>query len=170
MAVDINSLFKITYGLYVVSSEYDKGMSGCVINTLMQVTAEPPNLSITISKENYTNELIANSGLFSAVVLSQNATLAEIGRFGFRAGRDFPKFEGIDFKRDVNAMPYPTEPIVARYACRVFDSHDIGTHCIYLASIDETEVLSNDEPLTYNYYRDVIKGKTPKNAPSFHRA
>ena len=80
LAMDEQAFYKVTYGLYVVSAEADGGRSGCIVNTLQQVTAEPIRLAVTISKENYTCELIEQAGRFAAVALDQRADLPLIGR------------------------------------------------------------------------------------------
>ena len=165
--MDTKALYQITYGLFVVSSAYKNEQSGCVVNTLTQLTNTPEQLSVAMSKENYTAELIEKSGVFSAVVLSEEADLNLIGRFGFKCGRDFPKYKGIDHNRDANGIPYHTAAASARFSCRVTQKVDVGTHFIFIGTLEDAEVLSDVKPLTYEYYRKVIKGSTPKNAPSY---
>lgn len=166
--MDLNSLYKMTYGLYVISSKHDNGQSGCVVNTLSQVTAEPVRLSVSISKESFTAELIQKSGHFSAVALDQRADFPYIGRFGFRTGRDFNKFDGISSDLDTAAVPYPTGFACAHFSVKVEHTVDLGTHWLFVGTAEEAELLSDYEPMTYTYYREVIKGLTPKNAPSYH--
>ena len=167
--MDEQAFYKVTYGLYVVSAEADGGRSGCIVNTLQQVTAEPIRLAVTISKENYTCELIEQAGRFAAVALDQRADLPLIGRFGFRQGRDFDKFSGLPIERDENGMPYSTAAACARYSCPVTETVDLETHLMFVGEAEEAEILSEENPLTYTYYRTVIRGKTPKNAPSYQR-
>ena len=90
-----------------------------------------------------------------------------IGRFGFRTGRDMDKFEGIPYKEDAAGMPYPTATACAHYSCKVEQTVDLGTHLLFVGLAEESEILTEDEPLTYSYYRNVIKGLTPKGAPSY---
>lgn len=161
------ALYKITYGLYVVSAEADGKSSGCVVNTLAQVTSKPVRLSVAVNKENLTCELIQKAGRFAAVALDQRADLAFIGRFGFRSGRDMEKYEGASTARDAAGMPYCWENACARYSCRIIDTLDLGTHMLFIGEAEELEILGEQEPLTYSYYRNVIKGGTPKNAPSY---
>ena len=149
MAMDEKALYKITYGLYVVSAQAEGQRSGCVVNTLQQVTAEPVRLAVT------------------AVALDQRADMMAIGRFGFRTGRDMDKFEGIPCKEDAAGMPYPTATACAHYSCKVEQTVDLGTHLLFVGLAEESEILTEDEPLTYSYYRNVIKGLTPKGAPSY---
>lgn len=166
--MDENALYKLTYGLYVVSAKAGEERSGCVVNTLTQVTAVPPRLSVAVSKESFTCGLIRKSGRFAAVALDQRSTLMSLGRFGFRSGKDFDKFDGIPMGKDSAGVPYPLENACARFSCQVENTVDLGTHLLFVGQCTEAEILSEDEPLTYTYYRNVIKGKTPKNAPSYH--
>lgn len=165
--MDLNSLYKITYGLYVVSAQAEGQRSGCLVNTLQQVTSEPVRLAVTVSKENFTCELMRKAGRFAAVAMDQRADMMFLGRFGFRSGRDMDKFEGIPCGEDAAGVPYPLDNICARYSCRIVDTVDLGTHILFVGEMEEGEIMSENEPLTYSYYRNVIKGKTPKNAPSF---
>ena len=114
MAMDEKALYKITYGLYVVSAQAEGQRSGCVVNTLQQVTAEPVRLAVTVNKDSLTCQLIQKAGRFAAVALDQRADMMAIGRFGFRTGRDMDKFEGIPCKEDAAGMPYP---------CLLYTSH-----------------------------------------------
>ena len=90
--MDEKALYKITYGLYVVSAQAEGQRSGCVVNTLQQVTAEPVRLAVTVNKESLTCQLIQRAGRFAAVALDQRADMMAIGRFGFRTGKDMDKF------------------------------------------------------------------------------
>lgn len=161
------AFYKATYGLYVVSAEADGERSGCVINTLLQVTAEPVRLAVTVSKNNFTCGLLKKAGHFAAVALDKRADLMYIGRFGFRTGSDFDKFEGVSCAKDSAGMPYATDNACARYSCKITQEVDLVTHIMFIGEVTEAELLSSEEPLTYAYYRNVIKGNTPKNAPSF---
>lgn len=167
--MDEKALYKLTYGLYVVSAAAGEMRGGCIVNTLLQVTAEPPRLCVTVNEENYTAQLIREKGSFAAVALDQRADLTTMGRFGFRCGRDFDKFDSIAFAEDENGNPYPLDAVCARFSCQVEHTMDFGTHLMFIGTVEEAEILGEHLPLTYTYYREVIKGKTPKNAPSFQR-
>ena len=167
--MDEKALYKITYGLYVVSAKADGQSSGCVVNTLQQVTAEPVRLAVTVNKGNLTCQLMEKAGYFTAVALDQRAAMMLIGRFGFRSGRDFQKFEGIASAEDKAGMPYPLEAVCAHYSCKIEQTMDLGTHMMFVGAAEEAEILSEEEALTYAYYRNVIKGKTPQSAPSYQK-
>lgn len=166
--MDERALFKITYGLFIASATYNGADGGCIVNTLQQVTNMPNQLAVTVSKDNYTCALIEKSGFFGAVALNQDADMELIGRFGFQTGKNVKKYQGISFLRDKAGVPYLTQAVSARYTCRVNQKMDLGTHVLFVGEVTEAEITGEALPLTYTYYRDVIKGGTPKNAPSYH--
>ena len=104
--------------------------SGCVVNTLTQVTTSPAQVTIAINKQNYTTEIIRKSGRFTAVVLSQSAMMELIGRFGFHCSRDTEKFESFRTRVDESGVPFVCEQASARFSCKVVSSMDAGTHII----------------------------------------
>ena len=165
--MDLSALFKLSYGLFVLGVEADGHKNGCVINTVMQVTAEPPRLTAVVNKQNLTCDMLLKKGSFAISVLSREARLETIGRFGFRSGRDTDKFLDYAHKTDMLGNPYLAEETSARYACRVTASLDSGTHILFVGELLEAEILCADEPMTYTYYREVKKGGTSKLAPSY---
>lgn len=167
--MDKKAFYKLTYGLYIVSTALNGKNSGCVVNTLAQVTSEPPKVSVAINKNNYTEQQIERSLRFAAVALTQDADIKLIGAFGFKSSRDTDKFEGLEFARDKYGMPYITQNAAARLSCKVADKLDLGSHVLLIADVEDAEALSNNEPLTYAYYQRFKKGTTPKNAPSYQR-
>ena len=168
--MDPKAFFKLSYGVYIVSTSADGKNAGCVINTLTQVTAEPARLSIALNKNNETLKLIEISGTFSAVVLSDDVTMDQIKRFGFQSSRDANKFDGIPQGRDGLNNPYPTDGVCARFACRVVSTLDVGTHVIVVGEVIEAEALDMNAPaLTYSNYHHKKNGATPPNAPSYQK-
>lgn len=165
--MDSTAFFKLTYGLYVVSTTLNGKDAGCIVNTLYQVTAEPAKLSVTINKDNATEQMIEKSGRFAAVALTTSADMDLIGRFGFHSSRDTDKFEGYSVHRDANDMPTITEHVAARYSCRVVNQLDLGSHVLFVGEVCEAENISELEVMTYSYYHQVKKGLTPKGAPSY---
>ena len=167
--MDATAFYKVTYGLYIVSAKFDGRDSGCVVNTLAQVTAEPAKMSVAISKNNFTEPMIEKSGYFAAVALTQDADIRLIGNFGFKSGRDVDKFAAYPFERDENGVAYVTQSVAARFSMKLVDKLDLGTHIMLIGDVIEAEVLSNGEPLTYAYYQLIKKGTTPRNAPSYQK-
>ena len=166
--MDSKAFFKLSYGVYIISTSADNKEGGCVINTLTQVTSSPARLSIALNKENYTLKLIETSGTFSAAVLSDDVEMDLIRRFGFQCGKDVKKYDGIPQGRDSLNNPYPTEGVCARFTCRVVSSMDVGSHMIIVGEVVEAEVLDSQTPaLTYSNYHLKKNGTTPPKAPSY---
>jgi flavin reductase (DIM6/NTAB) family NADH-FMN oxidoreductase RutF len=167
--MDRKAFYKLTYGLYIVSARADGRDCGCVVNTLEQVTSEPPKMAVALNKNNFTEQMIEKSGYFAAVALTKDADLKLIGNFGFKSGRDTDKFAAYPFARDENGVAYVTQSVAARYSLQLSDRLDLGTHVMLIGDVLDAEVLSGAEPLTYTYYQQVKKGTTPKNAPSYQK-
>ena len=162
--LDLKAFQKITYGVYLVSSRCGDISSGCVVNTLTQVTTSPAQVTIAINKQNYTTEIIRKSGRFTAVVLSQSAMMELIGRFGFHCSRDTEKFESFRTRVDESGVPFVCEQASARFSCKVVSSMDAGTHIIFLGEVEAAEVLDSTGPMSYAYYHQIKTGVTPPRA------
>ena len=162
--LDLKAFQKITYGVYLVSSRCGDISSGCVVNTLTQVTTSPAQVTIAINKQNYTTEIIRKSGRFTAVVLSQSAMMELIGRFGFHCSRDTEKFESFRTRVDESGVPFVCEQASARFSCKVVSSMDAGTHIIFLGEVEAAEVLDSTGPMSYAYYHQIKNRVTPPRA------
>ena len=165
--MDMTAFFKLTNGLYIVSSSNGEKDAGCIVNTVLQVTAEPPRLSVTVNKQNATADVIRESGYFAATVLTETADMGLIGTFGFRSSREENKFSGFAAQRDENGVPYVTEHMAARFSVKVEQTVDVGTHWMFIGEVTEAEKLLPEHMMSYEYYHSVVKGGTPKNAPSY---
>ena len=165
--MDLKAFYKLSYGLYIVSSCDQDRQSGCIVNTLTQVTAEPVQLAVTVNKDNFTKELVEKSGFFTGVDLTESADMDLIGTFGFRSGKTENKFEKFPVKQDLNGVFYVTQDVAARFSCKVVKQLDLDTHVMFIGEVQEAETLSEDDVMTYAYYQQVKKGTTPKNAPSY---
>jgi flavin reductase (DIM6/NTAB) family NADH-FMN oxidoreductase RutF/rubredoxin len=166
--INLEAFFKISYGLYVVSSGGNNKKSGFVSNAVFQVTAEPAQFAVCCNKNNFTAELINESKSLSISVLKKEADSKLIGNFGYKSGRDVDKFANAKFMTGVTGVPILLEDTIAWFECRVTQTIDVGTHLIFIAEIIQNDLIdSSGEPLTYAYYRDVKKGKAPKNAPTY---
>lgn len=165
------AFYKLTYGVYIISASAEGKDGGCVVNTLSQVTSSPACLSVALNKNNHTLHLIQASGSFTGTVLSDQADMDLIRRFGFQSSRDKDKFQGIPMERDCLDNPYPTEGISARFSCRVISTLDLGSHVLVIGEAEDAEVLDESAPvLTYSDYHLKKKGTTPPNAPSYQEA
>lgn len=165
--MDIQVFFKLSYGLYVVSARSGEKKYGCIVNTLQQVTAEPPMLSVAVNKNSVTAKAILDSGRFCGTVLTETADMNLIGTFGFKNSEAVDKFAAFSTKEDENNIPYLTEHAAARYSCEVAGTLDLGTHILIIGKVTEAEILSDEPVMTYDYYHRVVKGGTPPTAPSY---
>lgn len=166
--MDPESFFKISYGLYVIGSAFNGKTNGYIANTVFQVTAEPAQIAIACSKNNYSAELIAQGRAFSISVLKKEASPLVIGTFGYKSGRDFDKFNGFNYFTGKLGTPILTSDSLAWFECRMVNTFDTGTHLIFIGQVDAYDMLDTQaEPLTYAWFREVKKGKAPKNAPTY---
>lgn len=165
--MDLTALFKMSYGLYVVSAEADGQKAGCVINTATQVTAEPPRMMVAVHKDNVTTGVIKSAGAFTVTAIDMTADMPYIGNFGFRTSANFDKFEKYGCETSVVGSPYSPEHVCAVYACKLIDTVDVGTHYLFIGDVVDAQKLSDEEPLTYSYYHSTLKGKTPPKASSY---
>lgn len=165
--MDLTVFFTINYGMYIVSTKFENKMNAQIVNTVFQVTAEPPKLAICISKNNFTCSLLEKSRLFSISALSCQAPMPFIGLFGFRSGKDIDKFRDTKYKTGVTGVPVVTDYCISYFECRIDNQLDVGTHIIYVGETVDAQFLNEGELLTYAYYRDVRHGLSPKNAPTY---
>lgn len=162
-----NVFHALSYGLYVVGAQdaANGRPTGCIVNSVMQITSCPATVAVSVNRENYTNECIRKSGMFSVSVLSEQCEPAVIGRFGFRTGRDTDKFASVEYEL-VSNMPVLNRSC-GYLVCKLISSMEAPTHTVFLGEVVEGEVLQNENPMTYAYYHKVIKGKTPKTASTY---
>ena len=157
----------LSYGLYIVTSKDEGRLNGQVVNTVIQVTSEPPRVAVIINKKNLTHEFILNSKVFSASVLEESTPMIFLGPFGFRSGRDVDKLSKVDFKEGMTGCPLITEHALSVLEAEVIDQIDLGTHTVFIGNVVSSEILKKGSPLTYQYYHQVLKGKSPPNAPTY---
>lgn len=165
---NIESFFKVTYGLYLVCSKDGNNLDGHISNTVFQVTADPPKFVVASHKNNLTTEYIQKSGVFSISILEQNVTLDFLGPWGFKSGRSVDKFKGIGYRFGKSGCPIVTDHAIAFIDCKLLETIDTGTHLLFVGAVVDAGILDNSaKPLTYNYYREVIKGVSPENSPTY---
>jgi len=165
--MNLKTLYKISYGMYVVSSRKGDKLNGQIANTVFQVTSEPPAVAVCINKQNLTCDCINESKAFSASILSIGTPLNFIGLFGFKGGRDLDKFKDVNYKIGSTGSPIVLDNTVGYLEVRVARSMDVGTHTLYVGDVVEAEVVSGEEPMTYAYYHQVKGGTSPKTAPTY---
>ncbi len=160
-----NTFRSLSYGVYIISTLDGDRPTGCVANSVMQITSSPATIAVSMNHDNYTNSCIAKSGMFAVSILSQESDPGLIGRFGFQTGKDVDKFEGIEavIKEGITVIPDSCGYIV----CKVIDKMETSSHTVFLGEVVDADVFKNEEPMTYAYYHKVVKGKSPKNAPTY---
>ena len=161
--MDTKVLFNIGYGLYVLTANEGEKDNGCIINTVMQVTADPCQIAIAVNKRNYTNEMIQRTKKFNVSILAESAKFDVFKRFGYQSGREINKFEGFNsVKRSPNGVLYVTENTNSYISCYVKQEIDLGTHTLFIAQLVAAETLSDKSTVTYDFYQKNIKPK-PQN-------
>ena len=167
--MDASALFKFSSGLYVVSADPGAGerAAACLVNTGLQVTSAPLQVSVTVNKENFTCGAIERAGHFSLAVVDESADMLFVGRFGFRTSTDFDKYDGIASAVASTGDPYPAEHVCSYVACNVVQTVDVGTHLTFVGEVVDAGNLSGMPPMTYAYYHTTLKGKTPPKASSY---
>lgn len=166
--MNIEAFFKVTYGLYLVCSKDGNNYNGHISNTVFQVTADPPKFVVASHKNNLTTSYIEKSNLFSISILQQDVNLDFIGPWGFKSGKNADKFTGTSFKIGKTGVPIVLDKAIAYLECEVIEKIDTGTHILFIGRVVDAEILDHKaKPLTYSYYREVIKGLSPKNSPTY---
>lgn len=156
---DLSALFKIGYGLYVVTSNDGKKDNGLIVNTVSQVTNTPNRIAVTINKENYSHHVIKQTGVMNLNCLSTDAPFSVFETFGFQSGRTADKFAGITPLRSDNGLVFLPRYINSFMSLKVEQYVDLDTHGMFICTITEARVISNVETMTYNYYQENVKPK-----------
>lgn len=159
-SVDANALFKLSYGLFVLSAKDGEKDNGCIINTVTQLTDTPKRMTIAVNKQNLTHDMILKTGVFNVSVLTENVPFKIFQHFGFQSGRETNKFDGsIHAVRSCNGVVYLPDYTNAFISGKVIDALDYGTHTLFVAEITEAAILSPEPSVTYAYYFEHIKPK-----------
>ena len=156
---DLNALFNIGYGLYVVTSNDGKKDNGLIVNTITQVTNTPNRIAVTINKENYSHHVIKQTGIMNVNCLSTEAPFAVFEKFGFTSGRNTNKFENCEPIRSDNGLVVLPRYINSFMSLKVEQYIDLDTHGMFICSITEARVISDKESMTYSYYHENVKPK-----------
>ena len=157
--VEPNAMFKLSYGLFILTAKDGKKDNGCIINTAAQLTANPNRISIAVNKNNFTHDMIAKTGEFNVNILSTDAPFDIFKWYGFQSGRDTEKIQGEKLPRSRNGIVYIEGCTNAFISGKVVDSYDYGTHTLFIADVTEARVFNNRPSVTYAYYFDHIKPK-----------
>ena len=154
------AMYKLSYGLFVLTAQENGRDNGCIVNTVQQVTTEPNRIIVAINKNNLTHDMVLNTGKFNVSVLSEDSKFSTYKHWGMQSGRDVDKMEEIEISRSDNGLVYIAgEETNAFVSASVVSSTDLGTHTLFLADVTDCEVLSDKESATYSYYQKNIKSK-----------
>ena len=161
--MDMTALFKIGYGLYVVTSNDGNKDNGHIVNTVMQVTDSPVRVAVAINKKNYSHDVIKATGKMNVNCLSTEAPFKVFETFGFKSGRDTDKFESCTPSRSENGLAYLPRYINAYFSLAVESYVDLGSHGMFICSVTEAQTVSAVESMTYSYYHANVKPKPKAN-------
>ncbi len=164
---NLNALFNIGYGLYVVTSHDGKKDNGLIVNTVLQLTDRPLRVGVTINKDNYSHHIIKQSGLMNINCLSVDTPFSIFERFGFVSGRNVDKFADFEPLRSDNGLAFLPKYINAFLSLKVEDYLDLGTHGLFICSVSESRVISDKETMTYSYYQNNVKPKLQKKIKGY---
>ncbi|MDT8284279.1 MAG: flavin reductase family protein [Thermovirgaceae bacterium] len=165
--IDKRALYSLSYGLYLVSSRKGDKLNGQVANAVMQVTSDPVCIVACLHKDNLTTEYVRDSGVFSVSILEEDTPMTFIGTFGFKCGRDIDKFCKCSHEIGVTGAPLVMDHTVAAIEARVIREVEVFTHVMFFGEVAASRIIKTAKPLTYAFYHEIKKGKSPKNAPTF---
>ena len=157
--IEKEAMFKITYGLYMMTTTDGSKQNGCIVNTVSMLTDNPKRIVVFVNKANYSEELLRKTGIFNVSVLTESAPFVIYKQFGFVSGRDKDKFEGGRYATSENGLYYLPEHTNAVISAKVTDALDYGTHTLFVAEVTEAKTLSTEKSVTYDYYQSNVKPK-----------
>lgn len=162
--MDKKILRNLSYGMYIIGSKTDRNI-GCIANTVFQITSNPAIIAVSINHENETNKAIKESNIFSVSILPESISQEIIGTFGYHSSKDIDKYESVETV-EVAGLPVLKESC-GSFVCKVVNQIETTTHTVFLGEVIATGENSDKIPMTYRYYHEVLKGKSPKKAPTF---
>lgn len=162
--MDRSVLRNISYGMYLIGSRDEKKV-GCIANSIIQITSNPITIAVSINHENYTNQVIKKVKKFSVSILDEQVDSNIIGTFGYKTSKEIDKYKDIEIDI-LEEMPILKETCGA-FVCKVVDMLETSTHTIFIGEIINTKAATQNHPMTYRYYHEVLKGKSPVKAPTY---
>ncbi len=157
--IEKEAMYKIPYGLYMLTTTDGEKQNGCIVNTVSMITDDPKRIVVFVNKANYSETLLQKNQIFNVSVLTESTPFEIFKQFGFQSGRDVDKFEGGRYETSENGLYYLPEHANAFMSAKVIDSYDYGTHTLFVAEVTEAKKLSNEKSATYEYYQSNIKPK-----------
>lgn len=159
MSIDNTAMFKLSYGLFVLTAREGDKDNGCIINTATQVTSSPNRIAVTVNKQNFTHGMILRTGVFNLSVLTEETDFWVFQHYGFQSGANVDKFANLLPMRTANGLRYIAGCTNAVISGKVIQTVDCGTHTLFIADVTEATVLEDTPSVTYQYYFDHIKPK-----------
>lgn len=160
--MDKKAIYNLSYGVFMLSTKSGDRANGCITNTCIQVAGNPVRIAVSVLNTNYTCDLLKESGVFAVSILDEECTFETIKHFGFQSGRDVDKLDGIPLPVDVNKVPYMGWHACAVISANVVESHDLGTHTLFIAEVVDAKLLNDHAPLTYADYQSRVKPQPEK--------
>jgi len=160
--MDKKAMYKLSYGLFVLTTKLGDKDNGCITNTAIQVTTEPNRIAFAVNKLNYTHDMLLESKTFNISIISEDSSFDLFKRFGFQSGREVDKFADYDsanYDRSSNGITYVKDGTNAYISGTVFAKLDLGSHTLFICDVTDMEVLSDAKSATYEYYQENIKPK-----------
>ena len=156
--MDTKVMFKLQYGLFVLTAREGNKDNGCIINTTLQVTSTPCQITVAVNKENFTHDMIQRTKEFNVSIIAEDANFDLFTHFGFQTGKDVDKFKGYSAAtRSGNGLYYITAGVNSYISAKVVSETDMGTHTIFAAEVTDGKIFSDITSATYNYYQSHIK-------------
>ncbi len=160
------TFYNLSYGVFMLSTEWEGKANGCITNTCIQVASDPVRVSVAVLNSNYTCELMKKSGIFNVSILDKRCNFEIIKHFGYQSGRDVDKFKDMVCPVDDRGVPYLKWGACGVLFCKVVDTMELGTHTLFIGEVINAEVLSDEAPITYADYQRDIKPKPEKKEES----
>ena len=157
--IEKTAMYKISYGLFVLTTTDGEKQNGCIVNTVSMLTDNPKRIVVFVNKANYSEELLRKTGVFNVSVLTESAPFEVYKQFGFASGRDTDKFAQGEYEKSENGLYYLPKHTNAVLSGKVIDAYDYGTHTLFVAEVTEAKTLSEEKSVTYEYYQNHIKPK-----------
>lgn len=162
--MDNKVLRNLSYGMYIIGAKDEKCV-GCIANTVVQITSEPKTIAVSLNHNNYTNEIIKKTKKFSVSILSEKTNPEIIGTFGYKTSKEVNKYDKIDTS-DLEELPVLTNSC-GNMVCKLINTVETSTHTIFIGEVIAMNNYKEEAPMTYKYYHEVLKLKSPKNAPTY---
>ena len=157
--IEKEAMYKLTYGLFVLTTTDGEKQNGCIVNTVSMITDSPKRITVFVNNANYSAELLKKTGVFNVSILTESAPFDIFKQFGFSSGRDTDKFSGGRYATSENGLYYLPEHTNAVLSAKVVDFYDYGSHTLFVAEVTEAKTLSSEKSVSYEYYLNHIKPK-----------